>query len=101
MFSPENWLQLLILLLSLVFVFIAPYNTEFGIHIGAWAVFLAWLDITTLLGRIELFGEYIFMAIDVTKTLLKTLIVFTPSFVAFSLTFNMLLKGISYRLLLV
>ena len=51
LFSPENWLQILILFLSFAFYFIVPYNTEFGIHIGAWAVFLAWLDITTLLGK--------------------------------------------------
>ena len=91
--SKENYLQVFILILSGTFVCWAPFNLEGGTHIAGWAIFLTWVNITTLLGRIEFIGKYIFMSIDVTKTLLKTLLIFTPSFIAFTLTFNIFLKA--------
>ena len=38
-------------------------------------------------------GEYIHMAINVTKTLLKILLSFIPCFIAFTLTFNILMQS--------
>ena len=74
-------------------LFSATIDLEIAVHIGAWAVFFSWIDLTLLSGRFDKFGEYIYMSMDVTKTLLKTIIVFTPTFIAFALAFNLLLKG--------
>lgn len=38
-------------------------------------------------------GEYIHMAVNVTKTLLKILMSFIPTFIAFTLTFNILMQS--------
>ena len=51
------------------------------------------INLTSLLGRIHLFGEYIHMAFNVTKTLLKILMSFIPTFIAFTLTFNILMQS--------
>ena len=51
------------------------------------------INLTSLLGRIHLFGEYIHMAFNVTKTLLKILMSFIPTFLAFTLTFNILMQS--------
>ena len=40
-----------------------------------------------------MFGEYIHMAFEVTKTLLKILMSFIPTFIAFTLTFNILMQS--------
>ena len=40
-----------------------------------------------------MFGEYIHMAYEVTKTLLKILMSFVPTFFAFTLTFNILMQS--------
>ena len=41
-------------------------------HLAGWSVFLACVNVTQLLGRIDFFGKVIFMAFDVTKEIGKS-----------------------------
>ena len=91
--SKENILQLVIGILSLLFLTLTPSFVKAGSHFAAWAVFLAWLDLTLLLGRFDYFGEYIFMATSIGRRMIKFLFVYFPSFVAFALAFNILLHS--------
>ena len=89
----ENYLQLTIAILTLTFIFSAPKNMELANHCGAWAVFLTWLNLTQLLARFEFFGLGIFMALHVAEKIIKTMLVFTTSFLAFIFGFNMLFQA--------
>ena len=66
---------------------------ELANHCGAWAVFLTWLNLTQLLARFEFFGLGIFMALHVAEKIIKTMLVFTTSFLAFIFGFNMLFQA--------
>ena len=89
----ENYLQLAIAILTLTFIFSAPENMELANHCGAWAVFLTWLNLSQLLARFDFFGLGIFMALHVAAKIMKTMLVFTPSFIAFIFGFNMLFQA--------
>ena len=89
----ENNLQLTIAILTLTFIFSAPKNMELANHCGAWAVFLTWSNLTQLLARFEFFGLGIFMALHVAEKIIKTMLVFTTSFLAFIFGFNMLFQA--------
>ena len=91
--SKENYLQLIIYILTAIFIVIAPSDTIAANHIVAWAVFLACLNVTQLFGRIDFFGRVIFMAFNVSIEIAKTLIVFVPSMAAFVFAFNMLFQA--------
>ena len=86
----ENYLQIVIAILTVGFIFLAPHNMELANHFGAMAVFFVWLNLTQLLGRFGYFGLNIFMAIQVGNNILKAISVFTPGFIAFIFGFNML-----------
>ena len=66
---------------------------DLAIHLATWAVFLQWLNITQLCGRIEFCGKLIFMAFDLFNELGKTLLVFTPLMFAFMFAFNILFQS--------
>ena len=89
----ENYLQLSIAILTLTFIYSAPVDMELANHSGAWAVFLTWLNLTQLLARFEFYGLGIFMALHVAKKIVATMLVFTTSFIAFILGFNMLFQA--------
>ena len=84
----ENYLQLAIVILTMAFIISAPENMELANHCGAWAVFLTWLNLSQLLARFDFFGLGIFMALHVAAKIIKTMLVFTPSF-----GFNMLFQA--------
>ena len=86
--SMENYLQLLIYSLTATFICAAPIHMALANHVAAWAVFFSCINVTQLFGRIDFFGKGIFMALDVSKEIVKTLLVFVPSIVAFVLAFN-------------
>ena len=89
----ENYLQLAIVILTMAFIISAPENMELANHCGAWAVFLTWLNLSQLLARFDFFGLGIFMALHVAAKIIKTMLVFTPSFIAFIFGFNMLFQA--------
>ena len=92
-FSKENIIQIIICLTSVGFVCLAPFHTELATHFVAWAIFFAWIDLTSYLGRFGIIGEYVYIMFRVAKTLLKCLIIFVPTLIAFSFGFSMLLHA--------
>eukprot|EP00093_Oithona_nana_P000756 00756.XXX_1254_2264_1 [CDS] Oithona nana genome sequencing. len=75
------------------FIGLAGYHTELATHFGAWALFFAWIDLTTYLGRFGIIGEYVYIVFNVTKILLRCLIVYVPTLIAFTFGFSMLLHS--------
>ena len=86
--SKENYFQTIIYILTVGFIITVPIHMGFSNHLATWAVFLQWLNITQLCGRIDFCGKLIFMAFDLAKDMGKTLLVFTPLMVAFMFAFN-------------
>ena len=76
--SSENVIQLLIIALTIAFLGSAEYHIELAYHFAAWALFFAWLDLTLFVGRLDFFGEYMFIVLNVAGTLLKCLVVYFP-----------------------
>ena len=62
-------------------------------HVGAWALFATWIDLTTYLGRFGIVGEYVYIVFNVSKSLLKCLLIYMPTLIAFSFGFSMLLHS--------
>ena len=91
--SKENHFQTIIYILTVGFISTVPTNMDLAIHLATWAVFLQWLNITQLCGRIEFCGKLIFMAFDLFNELGKTLLVFTPLMFAFMFAFNILFQS--------
>ena len=76
--SSENVIQLFIIGLTIAFLAFAEVHMELAYHFSAWALFLAWLDLTLFVGRIDFFGEYLFIVQNVAGTLIKCLLVYFP-----------------------
>ena len=91
--SLENRIQLFICLTSATFIGLAPFHTELATHFGAWALFAAWIDLTYYIGRFKIIGEYVYIVNNVSKILLRCLIVYVPTLIAFSFGFSMLLHA--------
>ena len=89
----ENYFSMSMIISTTTFIFLAPHNMEWANHIGAWAVVLVWLKISQQLGRFDFFGLGIFMGLHVAKKIIRTIIIFAPSFLAFIFGFNMLFKA--------
>ena len=89
----ENYFAMSMIISTTTFKFLTPHNMERGNHVGAWAVVIVWLKISQQLGRFDFFGLGIFMGIHVAKRIIRTMIIFAPSFLAFIYGFNMLLKA--------
>ncbi|KAL5022245.1 hypothetical protein ScPMuIL_001400 [Solemya velum] len=77
-------------------VFIAPFLFGMSSHLqweaGALAVFLAWFNCLLFLRRFDLFGIYVVMFLEILKTLLQALCVFSILIIAFGLSFYILLR---------
>ncbi|XP_041484438.1 transient receptor potential cation channel subfamily A member 1-like isoform X2 [Lytechinus variegatus] len=75
--------------------FVAPYlageNKDFQWQCGAIAVFLAWFNFLLYLQRFDIFGIYVVMFLEILRTLVQVLLVFSILIVAFGLTFHILL----------
>ena len=89
----ENYFSMSMIISTTTFIFVAPHNMEAGHHIGAWAIILVWLKISQQLGRFDFFGLGIFMGIHIAKKIIRTIIIFSPSFFAFIFGFNILCKA--------
>ena len=55
-----------------------------GPHILGWSLFFAWMDLTLLLAHNRRFGLTIYMALDMMTSMLWSLVIFVPSFAAFT-----------------
>ena len=65
----------------------------YSVQFGAWSILLSWLELMLMLGRIPSIGLYVYMSVNVFKTLMKFLMVFSPLLVAFGVSFHILLPS--------
>ena len=87
--SFENLLQVLSMILTMCLLWLGPESVEFGIHAATWAIFMSWIAVTCQLARFDNFGEYVFMSIRVSATVVKFLMVYVPCMMAFSFAFHL------------
>ena len=90
----ENYLQILIIASTSMFIFIAHSNVEFATHAAAWAILFTWIDFTFQLGRLNNMGEYLFMVVTVGKKCLVFLLLYLPVMIAFAFGFNILMHQV-------
>ena len=57
-------------------------------HFLGWALFLAWMDLTIFLGKMDFFGRHIYMSWQIMRNVAWSLAVFIPSLVAFAFGFH-------------
>ena len=57
-------------------------------HILGWALFLAWIDLTIILGRFDVFGRHIYRSWHVMKNVAWSMIVYVPIMFAFASAFH-------------
>ena len=91
----ENYLQIINFTFTAIFIVLAPSNPVLANHFGAWAVFVAWLNLTHFIGTSDFIGigRYLIIAFDVFVQVVKMFLVFMPSFLAFVFSLRMMLKG--------
>ena len=58
---------------------------------GAMALFLAWMEMSLILGRLPSIGLYIFMSVNVFKLLVKFLSVYSIVLIGFACAFTIIL----------
>ena len=88
----ENYLQWLIIFMIISFCLTCHKDLDTAQHLASWMVFLAWLDITLLLGEMDRIGECVYMSIDVMKNMLLCFSIYIPSLLGFSYGFYILIN---------
>ena len=89
--EKENWLEGLMLLFVPAYLICLFLDRELSPHLGAASIFLAWMDMTLLVGRFPSIGIYIYMSVHVIKILLYFFAVYFTALLAFALAFHILL----------
>ncbi|KAF0304128.1 Transient receptor potential channel pyrexia [Amphibalanus amphitrite] len=85
--SVDNWLELLLLVLSTALLAVPDAQQWWVHHVAAWLMLAAWLELTLMIGRIPAVGIYIYMFVRVAQKLIGFLLVYSPLLVAFALSF--------------
>ena len=67
------------------------FSRVINLHLGAWSVFMAWINMTVLLGHFPGIGVYMFMFKYVTQTIIIFVLVYAPLLIAFAFGFYLLL----------
>ena len=73
-FSIENLCEICLILISYSFFHFWGTNLIASIHLAAWMVFVAWMNFTLYLGRLETIGQFIFMSLDIAVILMLYLL---------------------------
>ena len=97
--SKENWLELLAIVSSLTYLVILvamPFNSHPCCQtpepvFGAGTVFLAWIEMSLLIGRFPSIGIYTYMSTQVVKQTIRFFSVYLTTLIAFALCFSILL----------
>ena len=63
-------------------------NHLFQKHLLGWTLFLAWMDLTIFLGKMDFFGRHIYMSWQIMRSMFLNLAVFIPSLIAFASAFH-------------
>ncbi|XP_041358307.1 transient receptor potential cation channel subfamily A member 1-like isoform X2 [Gigantopelta aegis] len=89
----QNLLQFFLFSFSMIFT--APFLFKMSFHwqweTGAVVIFLAWFNALVFLHRFDFFGIYVVMFLEILRTLIQVLCVFSILIIAFGLAFFMLL----------
>ncbi|CAH1773894.1 unnamed protein product [Owenia fusiformis] len=90
-----NYIEWILYTTSAVFVVpsLLGFSTHWQWECGAIAIFLAWFNFLLFLQRFDFFGIYVVMFLEILKTLLQVLIVFSILIIAFAMAFYILLSG--------
>ena len=94
--SNENWMEVTLILISGLFLltmFFSSISIVLKQHLGSWALFFGWIEVTLLIGRFPLVGVLIHMSLQVIKQLLVCMLIFFPVMIAFGLAFHVLLRS--------
>ena len=85
----ENYIQWIIyistILFALPFLFNQSWHSQWVV--GSIAIFAAYLGLLFLLGRFDIYGIYVIMFLEILKTLLHVLSLFSILIIGFALTF--------------
>ena len=88
----------IIALFSASFVVFTQGSTMFSVevsrNVAAASIFFTWVEFMMLLGRLPSLGVYILMFTKVSKSVLRFLLAFSPLFLAFALSFSILLQKV-------
>ncbi|XP_071965136.1 transient receptor potential cation channel subfamily A member 1-like isoform X2 [Antedon mediterranea] len=89
-----NAVEWILYISSMLFVapFLGGYSTHYQWSCGAIAIFLAWFNFLLYLQRFDIFGIYVVMFLEILKTLIQVLLVFSILIIAFSLALYILLS---------
>ena len=97
--SLKNWIDMMMILSTIIFLS-ADLGCFLNISVtkviptreaAALSIFFAWFDLVLLLGKTSSVAMYIYMFINVSKTLMFFILVYSPALVAFALSFYILL----------
>ena len=92
-FRTKRYILEVLVLVSTVGYLIGMFlcSRVVNLHLGAWSVFMAWINMTILLGHFPGVGVYMFMFKYVTQSIIIYLLVYLPLLVAFAFGFYVLL----------
>ena len=90
--SKEDMLEAILVTVTFFYLLaIIQFPMHVVTHLGAWSVFLSWIEFILFLGRSPKIGLYIHMFTSVLKTLLQCILVYSPLLVAFAASFCLLM----------
>ena len=89
--SSENFIELVALVSTWIYLSITPWVLEYEALFGALANFFAWWEMTLMLGRIPSIGMYTYMSTQVIRQLVLFFMVYITSLFAFAITLHLLL----------
>ena len=61
-------------------------------HMLGWSIFLAWINMSIILGRFDVFGKHIYRSWVVIKNVVVSILVYVPFMIAFSMAFHVFLS---------
>nr|QDR50963.1 Transient receptor potential cation channel A1 [Heliconius melpomene] len=97
--DPSNYMSWMLYISSVLMVLPSVYPIYGNIQHSAASitVFLAWFELLLLLQRFDQVGIYVVMFLEIFQTLIKVLMVFSILFIAFGLSFFVLLSNVGHE----
>ena len=90
--SPENWLELLIIITSFTSTSGTINHIDYLIHSSAIVMFLGWLELVILMGKLPLLSVQLEMLLTVSWTFLRFMAGYILLIVAFAFSFYILFR---------
>jgi hypothetical protein len=90
--SPENWLEISLIIVTLISCSGVVDGTKIKSHFSAIALLLGWFELLLMLGRLPLLSVQQKMFRSFSRTFFKFLAGYVPLLIAFALSFYILFK---------